>query len=94
MGMRLGHLQDSLSPVNSSYRYIHIPRHGPILTAFAPLSISKSIQDPPELIEPNKIMVFEGLHPIYDEKALSLLLGDWAPRVGLRALVWGSRVEG
>ncbi|CAK9041530.1 unnamed protein product, partial [Durusdinium trenchii] len=25
--------------------------------------------DPPELIEPNKIMVFEGLHPIYDEKA-------------------------
>ena len=26
-------------------------------------------QDPPELIEPNKIMVFEGLHPIYDEKA-------------------------
>merc|ERR1712050_799633 len=26
-------------------------------------------KDPPELIEPNKVMVFEGLHPIYDEKA-------------------------
>jgi len=26
-------------------------------------------KDPPELIEPNKIMVMEGLHPIYDEKA-------------------------
>ena len=26
------------------------------------------LQDPPELIEPNKVMVFEGLHPIYDEK--------------------------
>ncbi|CAE7550431.1 unnamed protein product [Symbiodinium natans] len=30
-------------------------------------------KDPPELIEPNKIMVFEGLHPIYDEKARSQL---------------------
>merc|ERR1711933_547949 len=29
--------------------------------------------DPPELIEPNKVMVFEGLHPIYDEKARSQL---------------------
>merc|ERR1712146_406616 len=26
-----------------------------------------------ELIEPNKVMVFEGLHPIYDEKARSQL---------------------
>merc|ERR1712217_295145 len=30
-------------------------------------------KDPPELIEPNKVMVFEGLHPIYDEKARSQL---------------------
>jgi hypothetical protein len=28
-------------------------------------------KDPPELIEPNKVMVFEGLHPIYDEKAMT-----------------------
>merc|ERR1712232_547108 len=30
-------------------------------------------KDKPELIEPNKVMVFEGLHPIYDEKARSNL---------------------
>jgi len=30
-------------------------------------------KDPPELIEPNKVMVFEGLHPIYDEKARTQL---------------------
>jgi phosphoribulokinase len=30
-------------------------------------------KDPPELIEPNKLMIFEGLHPIYDEKARSSL---------------------
>ena len=30
-------------------------------------------KDPPELLEPNKVMVFEGLHPIYDEKARSQL---------------------
>jgi len=30
-------------------------------------------KDPPELIEPNKVMVFEGLHPIYDYKARSQL---------------------
>ena len=30
-------------------------------------------KDSPELIEPNKVMVFEGLHPIYDEKARSQL---------------------
>merc|ERR1719161_2912450 len=30
-------------------------------------------KDPPELIEPNKVMVVEGLHPIYDEKARSNL---------------------
>merc|ERR1719389_552428 len=26
-------------------------------------------KDPPELIQPNKVMIFEGLHPIYDEQA-------------------------
>ena len=26
-------------------------------------------KDPPELLQPNKVMVFEGLHPIYDAKA-------------------------
>jgi len=30
-------------------------------------------KDPPELIEPNKVFVVEGLHPIYDEKARSQL---------------------
>jgi len=30
-------------------------------------------KDPPELIQPNKVMVFEGLHPIYDEKARTAL---------------------
>jgi phosphoribulokinase len=30
-------------------------------------------KDEPELIQPNKIMVFEGLHPIYDAKARSQL---------------------
>jgi phosphoribulokinase len=30
-------------------------------------------KDPPELIEPNKLMIFEGLHPIYDETARSSL---------------------
>merc|ERR1712070_835308 len=30
-------------------------------------------KDPPELIEPNKVFVIEGLHPIYDEKARSQL---------------------
>merc|ERR1719440_119638 len=30
-------------------------------------------KDPPELIEPNKVMIFEGLHPIYDKKARSSL---------------------
>eukprot|EP00438_Fugacium_kawagutii_P025405 Skav235441 [mRNA] locus=scaffold2206:36242:39795:- [translate_table: standard] len=34
------------------------------------LDPAESVADPPELIEPNKVMVFEGLHPIYDEKAL------------------------
>merc|ERR1712039_327764 len=28
-------------------------------------------KDPPELIQPNKVFVVEGLHPIYDEKARS-----------------------
>merc|ERR1712151_34977 len=30
-------------------------------------------KDPPELIQPNKVMIFEGLHPIYDVKARSEL---------------------
>jgi len=30
-------------------------------------------KDPPELIEPNKVFVIEGLHPIYDKKARSQL---------------------
>jgi phosphoribulokinase len=30
-------------------------------------------KDPPELIEPNKVFVVEGLHPIYDAKARSQL---------------------
>jgi len=30
-------------------------------------------KDPPELIEPNKVFVVEGLHPIYDKKAASQL---------------------
>jgi phosphoribulokinase len=30
-------------------------------------------KDPPELIQPNKLMIFEGLHPIYDAKARSVL---------------------
>ena len=29
--------------------------------------------DPPELIEPNKVVVIEGLHPIYDERVRGLL---------------------
>jgi len=30
-------------------------------------------KDPPELIQPNKVMIFEGLHPIYDLKARGAL---------------------
>jgi len=30
-------------------------------------------KDPPELIQPNKVMVFEGLHPIYDDTARKAL---------------------
>ncbi|MGB8700326.1 MAG: phosphoribulokinase [Thermosynechococcaceae cyanobacterium] len=29
--------------------------------------------DPPELIEPNRVVVIEGLHPLYDERVRSLL---------------------
>jgi phosphoribulokinase len=29
--------------------------------------------DPPELIEPNKVIVIEGLHPLYDERVRGLL---------------------
>ena len=51
------------------------------------------MQDPPELIEPNKVMVFEGLHPIYDEKAgilRSLFIGTTGLGLGLRGYeFWG-----
>jgi phosphoribulokinase len=30
-------------------------------------------KDPPELIQPNDLMIFEGLHPIYEEKAREAL---------------------
>jgi len=30
-------------------------------------------KDPPELLQPNKVMLFEGLHPIYDAKAREVL---------------------
>jgi uridine kinase len=30
-------------------------------------------KDPPELIQPNKVMIFEGLHPIYDDTARNAL---------------------
>jgi len=30
-------------------------------------------KDPPELIQPNKMMIFEGLHPMYDEKTKAAL---------------------
>merc|ERR1719393_1015324 len=30
-------------------------------------------KDEPELVQPNDLMIFEGLHPIYDEKARSVL---------------------
>jgi phosphoribulokinase len=29
--------------------------------------------DPPELVEPNRVIVIEGLHPLYDERVRSLL---------------------
>lgn len=29
--------------------------------------------DPPERVEPNKVVVIEGLHPLYDERVRSLL---------------------
>ena len=46
-------------------------------------------KDPPELIEPNKVMVFEGLHPIYDEKARSQLdLGIYIDIVGDVKFAW------
>merc|ERR1712107_302971 len=45
--------------------------------------------DPPELIEPNKVMVFEGLHPIYDEKARSQLdLGIYIDIVNKVKFAW------
>merc|ERR1712217_936860 len=46
-------------------------------------------KDPPELIEPNKVMVFEGLHPIYDEKARSQLdLGIYIDIVNEVKFAW------
>merc|ERR1712137_934776 len=46
-------------------------------------------KDPPELIEPNKVMVFEGLHPIYDEKARSELdLGIYIDIVNEVKFAW------
>jgi len=46
-------------------------------------------KDTPELIEPNKVMVFEGLHPIYDEKARSQLdLGIYIDIVNEVKFAW------
>jgi len=46
-------------------------------------------KDPPELIEPNKVMVFEGLHPIYDEKARAQLdLGIYIDIVNEVKFAW------
>eukprot|EP00933_Yihiella_yeosuensis_P083207 TRINITY_DN973_c0_g1_i2.p1 TRINITY_DN973_c0_g1~~TRINITY_DN973_c0_g1_i2.p1 ORF type:complete len:412 (-),score=119.09 TRINITY_DN973_c0_g1_i2:534-1769(-) len=46
-------------------------------------------KDPPELIQPNKVMVFEGLHPIYDEKARSQLdLGVYIDIVNEVKFAW------
>jgi len=46
-------------------------------------------KDPPELIEPNKVMVFEGLHPIYDEKARTQLdLGIYIDIVNEVKFAW------
>jgi len=46
-------------------------------------------KDPPELIQPNKVMVFEGLHPIYDEKARSQLdLGIYIDIVNEVKFAW------
>lgn len=46
-------------------------------------------KDPPELIEPNKVMVFEGLHPIFDEKARSQLdLGIYIDIVNEVKFAW------
>jgi phosphoribulokinase len=46
-------------------------------------------KDPPELVEPNNVMVFEGLHPIYDEKARSQLdLGIYIDIVNEVKFAW------
>lgn len=46
-------------------------------------------KDPPELLQPNKVMVFEGLHPIYDEKARSQLdLGIYIDIVNEVKFAW------
>jgi len=38
--------------------------------------------DPPEIIEPNKVIVIEGLHPLYDERVRSLLdFSVWRPLI-------------
>jgi phosphoribulokinase len=46
-------------------------------------------KDPPELIQPNQVMIFEGLHPIYDEKArLALDLGIYIDIVNDVKFAW------
>merc|ERR1719316_411905 len=46
-------------------------------------------KDPPELIQPNKVMIFEGLHPIYDEKAREQLdLGIYIDIVNEVKFAW------
>merc|ERR1740127_71450 len=46
-------------------------------------------KDPPELIQPNDLMIFEGLHPIYDEKARAQLdLGIYIDIVNEVKFAW------
>jgi phosphoribulokinase len=46
-------------------------------------------KDPPELVQPNKLMIFEGLHPIYDETARkSLDLGIYIDIVNDVKFAW------
>merc|ERR1719230_2053950 len=46
-------------------------------------------KDPPELIQPNKVMIFEGLHPFYDEKARATLdLGIYIDIVNEVKFAW------
>merc|ERR1712207_36810 len=46
-------------------------------------------KDPPELIQPNDLMIFEGLHPIFDEKARAQLdLGIYIDIVNEVKFAW------